>query len=173
MREFLQQHWRDVGNLAGTLFSLAGLVVSIFAALFALRARAAAKEAADAAHQAARTRTLHEHLTDCSRIAGDISKYVDLNQREMALHSVRETLRLTLLVSARWSPELSVPTRDHMLAARTQLESMIKVLLKGPIEALTAGQVGSLRVSAQRVTNLLTEELGVVTRTREGVEEHV
>lgn len=120
----------------------------------------------------AHTRTLHEYLTDCSRTAGDISKYIDLSEREMALQSVRETLRLVVLLTSRWNSELSEDTLNHMIAARSQLDSIIGVLLKGPIENLGKGQLATLRVSVQRVANLLTEELGVVTRMREGVEEN-
>jgi hypothetical protein len=172
MQNFLHQYWRDIANVAGAWFSLAGLIVSFFAAVYAWRAKKSAKEAADAAHRMSHTRTIHEYLTDCSRMAGDISKYIDLAQREMALHSVRETLRLVVLVASRWDSELSIDTRNHMIAARSQLDSIIAVLLKGPIEALGKIQLSTLRVSVQRVANLLTEELGVVTRMREGVEEH-
>ena len=172
MSDIFSRYWRDIANVAGALFSLAGLVVSAFAAAFALRAKRSANEAAKAARHVAQTRTLHEYLTDCSRISSDISKYVDLDQRDMALHSARETLRLEVLLSARWEPGLSVDTKKRLASVRAQLDSIIAVLLKGPIADLGKGHKATLRVSAQRVTTLFTEELGNSIRIREGVEDY-
>jgi hypothetical protein len=172
MRNFLIQHWKVLSDIAGTLFSFAGLIVSAFAMGYAKSAKTLAKEATEAVRKVAQTRTLHEYLSDSSRIASDISKYIDLEQPEMALHSARETLRLALFIGTRWEPELAPATKKSLSAAKVQLDIIIDVLLKGPINALGKTAKASLRRSAQSVTNVFTEELGLVTRIREGVEDN-
>lgn len=171
MWSILTRHWKVLSDVAGTLFSLAGLFVSALAMKYAKSAKKLAKEAADAARRVAQTRTLHEYLSDCSRTASDISKYIDSEQPQMALYSARETLRIALFISTRWEPELRASTKRSLATAKAQLEIIIDVLLKGPVTDLGRTAKASLRKSAQLVTNLFTEELGLVTRIREGVED--
>jgi hypothetical protein len=153
------------------VLSVLGTVASVVAAYNAIQAKLRAAEVAADVRRAADTRTIHESFTDVERQAADLLKYIDLQNLQMSLYCAREILRTSNFIAIRWNANLSVNTRNNLVSAREQLNSIIGMLNRGPADALPPARNASLKRSAQRLANIFNEELARAAGARDGVQE--
>jgi hypothetical protein len=104
----------------GNLASVVGLVVSAFAAFFAKRASAAAREARDAALR----QSLSEDMNDAARLAGDIVMYLRTEKPDVALLRITDLKDKTSYLSGRWENQLLKKSKDNLSIARERLRFM-------------------------------------------------
>jgi hypothetical protein len=149
MSEFFARNW---GNLA----SVVGLVFSALAVVFSRRASQAAKEARDAVLR----RSLGEDMSELNRAAGDIVTYVGVGRGDMALVRVTELLNRTSYIASRWESKFSKESRDNLVTAQGELQSIHDVLSKSAIAELPPKQRERLTRSCQSVSLVFGEEYG-------------
>ena len=103
MSEFMVRNW---GNLA----SVAGLVFSVLAFVFAKRASTAAREARDAALR----QSLGEEMHGASRSAQEIVTYLRDDKSEMALLRIGDLMNQASFILARWETGLYEKSRNNL-----------------------------------------------------------
>ena len=133
MSDFIVRNW---GNLA----SVAGLVFSILAFVFAKRASTAAREARDTAMW----QSLGEDMHGASRSAQEIVTYLRDDKSEMALLRIGDLMNQGSYILARWETKLS-----ETKSARA---------------GLTEPQKVRLAMAAQRVSSMFNEERGTAAQ---------
>src|SRR5580658_5141569 len=146
MLDFIVRNW---GNLA----SVAGLLFSILAFVFAKRASTAAREARDAAMR----QSLGEDMNSAARIAGEIVMYLRIDRGDIALLRIGDLMDRTSYLVARWEARLSKKSRDNLSRAHEQLRSTHEVLI-GSTGALTPEDKARLARVSQQVSEILSEE---------------
>jgi len=156
MADFLAQNW---GNLA----SVAGLVFSILAFVFAKRASTAAREARDAAMR----QSLGEDMHGASRSAQEIVTYLRDGKSEMALLRMGDLMNQASYLIARWETRLSEKSRNNLLDGAEELRSMHGVLTKSARGPSAEKQKARLATAAQRVSSIFNEERGAAARAAE------
>jgi len=156
MADFLARNW---GNLA----SLAGLVFSILAFVFAKSASTAAREARDGAMR----QSLGEDMHGASRTAQEIVTYLRDDKSEMALLRIGDLMNQASYLIARWETRLSEKSRNNLLEGAAELRSMHGVLTKGVRGALGETQKARVAMAAQRVCSILNEERGTAAKAAE------
>ncbi len=156
MAEFWNQNW---GNLA----SVAGLVFSILAFVFARRASTAAREARDAAMR----QSLGEDMHGASRSAQDIVTYLRDGKSEMALLRIGDLMNQASYLIARWETRLSEKSRNNLSDGVEELRSMHGVLTKSVRGSLAERQKARLATTAQRVSSIFNEERGTAAKAAE------
>src|SRR5580658_2087338 len=156
MSDFLVRNW---GNLA----SVAGLVFSALAFVFAKRASTAAREARDAALR----KSLGEDMHGASRSAQEIVTYLRDDKSEMALLRIGDLMNQCSYLSARWETRLSEKSRNKLREGAAELRSMHGVLAKGVRSDVAEKQKARLAKAAQRVSSIFNEERGLAARAAE------
>lgn len=120
---------------------MAGLLVSGVAAYFAKRASTAAMEA----RQAVLSNTLSEEINLAQKLAAEVANLVDLGKHDLARLRSNDLHDRTLTIIGRWDSILSIVSRNNLLNAKAQLES-----LRAVTSRLSAtGAVPSLRQLSQ------------------------
>jgi hypothetical protein len=117
MADFWNQNW---GNLA----SVAGLVFSILAFVFAKRASTAAREARDAALR----QSLGEYMNGVARVAAEVIAHLRNEKCDMALLRISDLMDQTSYLVGRWETRLSKKSKDNLFHAQEQLRSMHEAL---------------------------------------------
>jgi hypothetical protein len=158
MTDFLARNW---GNLA----SVAGLVFSILAFVFAKRASAAAREARDAAMR----QSLGESMNDAARVAGEVVVYLSARKNEAAYLRVGDLMNQISYFRGRWQDRLSKKSTDNLSRALGQLRTMHQLLSAGT--HLKEEDEARLAMSCQEVSEVLSVERGIAVRGAEAVEE--
>jgi hypothetical protein len=156
MLDFIVRNW---GNLA----SVAGLVFSILAFVFAKRASTAAREARDAAMR----QSLGEDMHGASRFAQEIVTYLRDDKSEMALLRIGDLMNQASYIIARWETRLSEKSRNNLLDGTAELRLMHGVLTKSAHGALAGTQKVRLATAAQRVNSMFNEERGAAVKAAE------
>jgi hypothetical protein len=156
MSDFLVRNW---GNLA----SVAGLVFSALAFVFAKRASTAAREARDTALR----KSLGEDMHGASRSAPEIVTYLRDDKSEMALLRIGDLMNQCSYLSARWETRLSEKSRNNLREGAAELRSMHGVLAKGVRSDVAEKQKARLAKAAQRVSSIFNEERGLAARAAE------
>ncbi|MEP7353241.1 MAG: hypothetical protein ABI824_08430 [Acidobacteriota bacterium] len=153
MAEFFAQNW---GNLA----SVVGLVFSFLAFIFSKRA----SRAAEAARDSVLRRSLSQDMSDASRLASDIAKYVRAENSEMSVIFTEELWNQTSYYVRRWDRELSEQCKIDLDQAREQLALIQKHLRRCNIGAMNPRQKTRLTEACQTVNTLYHEVSGVVMK---------
>jgi hypothetical protein len=159
MFEFFVRNW---GNLA----SVAGLAFSALAVVFSKRASQAAKEARDAVLR----RSLGEDMNDLNRVAGDVVTYVAVQRGDMAMVRVSDLLPRISYIVSRWESKFSKESRDNLLTAQGELQSIHDILSKSAIAELAPKQRERLIRSCQSVSQVFGEEYGRTVKAADGDE---
>jgi hypothetical protein len=154
MSDFVVRNW---GNLA----SVAGLVFSILAFVFAKRASTAAREARDAAMR----QSLDEDMSSAARIAGEIVTHLGNDRAEIALFRISDLMDQTRYLVGRWETRLSKKSRDNLSRAHEQLRSMHQAL--NIVGELTQEDKARLAQASQEVSGIFSTEHGVAARAAE------
>jgi hypothetical protein len=150
---FLLQNW---GNLA----SVAGLILSGLAAIFAHRASLEA----DKARRSVLARSMAEDMNAGIKLAAEITILIDTGKLELALSKCNDLLDLPNQIRSRWESELAIESRNRWLAAYEQLDSMHKVLSKSAHTDIGEKELNALRRSCTRVRTIFAEEYGSAQR---------
>ncbi len=147
--DFLAENW---GNLA----SVAGLIVSAFAAIFAKRASTAAREA----RQAVLQRTLAQEVTIGETIAGEINTLIDLGKHELVRLRCNDLHDKTVTILTRWSADLPTESKNNCLRAKAQLESLRNVIsrLQATGTEPTARQLAQMQDTCRTIRDIFVEE---------------
>jgi hypothetical protein len=116
---FLKLNW---GNLA----SVVGLVLSFLAAFFAASASSASREARDSLL----ARTLEQEINDAHRLMSELITLVESGQLQLAARECSELLDVPTRIRIRWEAKLTTPSRDNLILAREQLDTIHSVLRK-------------------------------------------
>lgn len=156
MADFIGRNW---GNLA----SVAGLVFSILAFVFAKRASTAAREARDAAMR----QSLGEDMHGASRSAQEIVTFLRDGKGEMALLRIGDLMNQASYLIARWETRLSEKSRNNLSDGVEELRSMHRVLTKSVRGSLAERQKARLATTAQRVSSIFNEERGTAAKAAE------
>ena len=156
MSDFIVRNW---GNLA----SVAGLVFSILAFVFAKRASTAAREARDAAMR----QSLGEDMHGASRSAQEIVTYLRDDKSEMALLRIGDLMNQASFILARWETRLSEKSRNNLVDGTAELRYMHGALTKGARGALGETKKARLAKAAQRVSSMFNEERGTAAKAAE------
>jgi len=149
MLEFLSRNW---GNLA----SVAGLIVSGVAACFAKRASTAAREA----RQVILSSSLAEEINLAQKLAAEIGNLVDIGKHELARLRCNDLHDRTVTMLKRWDGSLSTNSKNNLLNAKAQLESLRAVtsrLFAAPI-APSARQLSQMQDSCGKIRDIFVEE---------------
>ena len=154
MSDFIVRNW---GNLA----SVAGLLFSILAFVFAKRASKAAREARDAALR----QSLGEDMNVAARLATEIVAHLRNEKGDMALLRISDLMGQTRYLVGRWEPRLSKKSKDSLSRAHEQLRSMHQALnIAGD---LTREDKARLAQAGQEVSGLFSTEHGAAARAAE------
>jgi hypothetical protein len=148
---------RNWGNLA----SVAGVVFSILAFIFAKRASTAAREARDAAMR----QSLSTDMNSGARMAGEVVLFLRTERNEMALLRIADLMNHNGYLNGRWEDRLPKKSKDNLFRAQGQLRSMHQVL--GAARDLGPEDKARLARSCQEVNEIFSMEQGVATRAAE------
>lgn len=113
--------WLD---FIGTIASVAGVVISVYAFRAAKGAREAARAAARAAELTARRRNLIEELDDISSKLQQLGHFLGQEQWIGVQIRTEEVLSICSAALNRWSDQLSEERRDEMLQASALVRSI-------------------------------------------------
>ena len=140
----------------GSLASVAGLVVAGVSAMFARRAAEAAREARLFVLQ----NTLDEEINLARTITVEISNLVDLGKLELARLRCSDLHDRTLTILKRWDGALSTESKNNLLSAKLQLESLRSVILKlsAPGVAPTVRQLSQMQTGCNKIKEVFVEE---------------
>jgi len=153
MVDFLARNW---GNLA----SVAGLVFSVLAFVFAKRASTAAREARDAALR----QSLSADMDGAARTANEINTYLRSEKTDMALLRIGDLMNQTSYLVARWDTRLSKKSKDSLSLARDRLRSMHGILTGNSERGLAPEEKVRLAHDGQRVSEICDEERGTAAK---------
>jgi len=151
MADFFVRNW---GNLA----SVAGLVFSILAFVFAKRASTAAREARDAAMR----QSLGEYMNGVARIAAEVLAHLRNEKCDMALLRISDLMDQTSYLVGRWETRLSKKSKDNLSHAQEHLRSMHEAL--NVTSDLTREDKARLAQAGQQVSGIFSTEQGVAAR---------
>jgi hypothetical protein len=151
MADFLAGNW---GNLA----SVAGLVFSILAFVFAKRASTAAKEARDEALR----QSLVEYLDGLARIAAELGAHLRSEMNDMALLRISDLMDQTSYLIGRWEARPPKKSKDNLSRAQEQLLSIHQAL--DAAGDLTPEDRSRLAHAGQEVSGIFSTEHGVAAR---------
>lgn len=149
MGNHLAQNW---GNYA----SVAGLVFSIRAFVFSKRASKAAEQARDTMLR----RSLSQDMSDATRAAVEVVRFVGMQHGEMAVLRAGELLNQTSYYLSRWDKKLDDPSVSNLRRARDLLQSVHGQLVRGSIAEMTPRQKMLLAQNSQKVNQIFSEEHG-------------
>jgi hypothetical protein len=146
---FMGRNW---GNLA----SVAGLIVAAISAYFAQRASAAAKEA----KQAVLSSTFAEEINLAQKLAAEVGNLIDLGKHELARLRCNDLHDRTVVILKRWEVRLPIDSKNNLLAAKAQLESLRAVTskLSATATAPSARQVSQMQGSCGTIRDIFIEE---------------
>ena len=147
--EFLRWNW---GNLA----SVAGLVVAGISAYFAKRASTAAKEA----RQAILSNSLTEEINVAHKLAVEINTLIDIGKHELARLRCNDLHDRAITLLKRWDLTLSTDSKNNLLIAKAQLESLSAVASKLAVAVVapTGRQLSQMRGSCAKIREIFVEE---------------
>jgi hypothetical protein len=147
--DFLRWNW---GNLA----SVAGLVLAGVSAYFAKRASTAAKEA----RQMILSNSLTEEINLAQKFAVEINTLIDLGKHELVRLRCNDLHDRTITLLKRWDLTLSTDSKNNLLNAKAQLESLRAVTSKLSAAAIapTVRQVSQMQGSCEKIREIFVEE---------------
>jgi hypothetical protein len=157
MGAFFAENW---GNLA----SVVGLVFSILAFVFSKRASKAAEEARDSVLR----KSLGQDMSDATRTATDILRFVGLERGDTLLR-IGELLNHTSFCLSRWDTKLSDESMIKLRRAQEQLLSINEALTRRPIAEMTTIQRSRLAQLSQQVSIIFNEEHGTAMKATDRV----
>ena len=114
------------GAIGGTSRAWPGLIVSGVAAFFAKRASTAAREA----RQITLANTLAEEINLAQKLAAEVANLVDIEKHELARLRCNDLHEHTLIILMRWDANLTKNSKNNLLNAKAQLESLRSVTSK-------------------------------------------
>jgi hypothetical protein len=152
---FVRGNW---GNLA----SVAGLVLSGVAACFAKRASSAAR----AAREAVLSNSLAEEINLAQKLAAEVTTLVDLGKHDLARLRCNDLHDRTLTIISRWDATLSTASKNNLLSAKSQIESLRAVSTRLFVTAVvpTPRQVSQMQTSCAKIRDIFVEEHASATR---------
>jgi hypothetical protein len=161
MLNFVARNW---GNLA----SLVGLMLAMASAWFAKRASTAAKEA----RQAILSSSLTEEINLAHQLAAEIGNLIDLGKHELARLRCNDLHDRTLTMLRRWEIILPTDSKNNLLNAKAQLESLRIVISKlaASATAPTARQVSQMQDSCGKIRDIFVEEHASAMRRNDEAE---
>jgi hypothetical protein len=161
VENFLATNW-------GSIASVAGLAASVAALVFARRASTAAKSAREAILR----RNLADDMAQANRIASELHNMAEAQKFDYALARCSELQDLCVFIQQRWTDHLTDSSKERCLRAKTQLESVVKVLGRFSKDAtlIKAQSFERLVQSCRTVRLIFVEEEAVAVRTVDGSE---
>lgn len=135
---------------------MAGLLVSGIAALFAKGAKTAAKQA----REAVLSSSLAEEINHAQKAAAELANLVDLGQHELARLRSNDLHDRTLTIIRRWDAALPVASKNNLLNAKSQLETLRSVSSRLIVAdaAPSPRQLSQLQASCTKVRDIFVEE---------------
>ena len=155
MLNFVARNW---GNLA----SVAGLIIASVSAYFAKRASTAAREA----RQAVLSTSLAEEINLARSLAAEVSNLVDVGKHDLARLRCIDLHDRTLTMLKRWDATLPIASKNNLLTAQAQLESLRAVTSKVSTTAIAPSprQFSQMQDSCGRIRDIFVEEHALAMR---------
>jgi len=155
---FLGTTWAD-------LFTVAGVVISVWT----LKVATKAKEAAEAAKAAARRQNLTEDLQDAQSKVEHLGNHLARQNWEVVLLLAQQATTACSQVLRRWGTDtLSRQSRDNILKSQAHVVAISNVAVRAPAVAPTAQDLRRLANTQQRAFQILSGELAESQRKLEG-----
>jgi hypothetical protein len=153
---FWNKNW---GNLA----SVAGLVLSFLATMFAANASKAAGEARDSVL----SRTLEEEITAGHKSVSELTTLIEIKQLQLAAIKCSDLLDVPNRLRIRWEHALETSSKNKWIEAREQLDSIHTVLRKAGTGELGAEEVENVHRACVQVRTVFAEEQALVRRSKD------
>lgn len=140
----------------GNLASVVGLLVSGLAALFAKGARTAAKEA----REAVLSNSLAEEINSAQKLAAEVANLIDLGKHDLARLRSNDLHDRTLTIIHRWDAALSIVSKNNLLSAKSQLETLRTVASRLIVAAAEPSprQLSQMQASCAKIRDIFVEE---------------
>ena len=112
------------------------------------------------ARQVVLSNTLSEEINLAQKLAAEVANLVDLGKLDLARLRSNDLHDRTLTIIGRWDAILSVVSRNNLLNAKAQLESLRAVTsrLSTAAAAPSARQVSQMQTSCERIRDIFVEE---------------
>jgi hypothetical protein len=159
--DFVRANW---GNLA----SVGGLFLAGFSAFFAQRASSAAKQA----RRAVLSSSLAEEINLAQKLSVEVATLIDLGQHDLARLRSNDLHDRTLTILSRWDAALSTGSKNNLLNAKSQLESLrgVATRLLATAAIPTPRQVSQMRASCEKIRDIFVEEHASAMRRNDEVD---
>jgi hypothetical protein len=154
--DFWKNNW---GNLA----SVAGLVLSFLATLFAAKASKSAREARDSVL----SRTLEDEITAGYKAVSELTTLVEIKQFQLAAIKCGDLLDVPNRLRIRWEHTLDTSSKNRWIVAREQLDSIHTILRKAGPEALGTEAAEDVHRACVQVRTIFAEEQASIRRSED------
>jgi len=174
MSEFFRHNWGNLASVAGLLVSGFGLIYAIKAEIAAIRAERTARsalQAVEATPAEARSRNIADELHDAHRRCQQIGSH--LTQREWRIVQIlaQELTASCSQILRRWDINaLTGLSRTNLIGAQQQANSIVKASMLAAHAVPDQAAFSRMCRAQQRAFELLSDELaqieGIIERAR-------
>jgi hypothetical protein len=112
------------------------------------------------ARQAVLSNTLSEEINLAQKLAAEVANLVDLGKHDLARLRSNDLHDRTLTIIGRWDAILSIVSKNNLLNAKAQLESLRAVTsrLSATAAVPTARQLSQMQASCEKIRDIFVEE---------------